>query len=225
MGSFEVISLDMFQTLVNVESRREQIWKRILQESYTYEIACEHGRALLSHYYSVSTQARKSNQFVLTSDIYRSSFERIFMHHNISYDSLAAVDILFQEHRLSAFYEETVDVLERLIKEFQVCIVSDTDIVMLPDFYKNYPIHLFASEQYQSYKNDHDNKMFKEVIQHYGVDPCKVIHIGDTASDVLGAKRAGITACWINRDQQPWNQDIKPDYIIKSLDELFQIVV
>lgn len=50
MGSFEVISLDMFQTLVNVESRREQIWKRILQESYTYEIACEHGRSLLSQY-------------------------------------------------------------------------------------------------------------------------------------------------------------------------------
>lgn len=224
MGRFEVISLDMFQTLVNVDSRKEQIWKRILQESFTSEMASEYGRSLLNHYYSVSTEARRLGQFVLTRDIYRSSFERIFEQYYISYDCFDAVEILFHEHRMSEFYEETEDVLKRLIKEFRVCIVSDTDIMMLPEFYKNYQIPLFASEQYLSYKNDHDNRMFQEVIQHYGIEPSKVIHIGDTASDVLGAKRAGMSACWINRDKQQWNQDIQPDYIIQSLVEIFDIL-
>ncbi|GGH16358.1 HAD family hydrolase [Paenibacillus segetis] len=224
MSRFEVISLDMFQTLVNVDSRKEQVWKRILQDTYTSELASEYGRTLLEHYYSVATEARRLREFVLTSDIYRGSFERIFAQHHISYDSSVAVEILFQEHRLSKLYEETEDVLKRLIKEFQVCIVSDTDIMMLPEFYKNYSIPLFASEQYQSYKNDQDNRMFKEVIQHYDIEPSKIIHIGDTTSDVIGAKRAGMTTCWINRDQQQWNQDIQPDYIIESLDEIFDIV-
>ena len=39
MKQFEVISLDMFQTLVNVASRTEQIWKPVLQSDYTNQIA------------------------------------------------------------------------------------------------------------------------------------------------------------------------------------------
>lgn len=44
---FEVISLDMFQTLVNVDSRKEQVWERILQDTYTSELASEYGRTFL----------------------------------------------------------------------------------------------------------------------------------------------------------------------------------
>lgn len=91
---------------------------------------------------------------------------------------------------------------------------------MLPKFYEQYGILLFASEVYKSYKNDKSNQMFKEVIAHYQVTPDRIIHIGDTTSDVLGAKREGITACWVNRNNEPWTEAVKPDYTISNLNEL-----
>ncbi|QQZ59402.1 hypothetical protein JI735_22460 [Paenibacillus sonchi] len=61
--------------------------------------------------------------------------------------------------------------LQKISEAYQICIVSDTDTLMLPDFYKEYPIKLFTSEDYGSYKNDGRNRMFTEVIAYYGVQP------------------------------------------------------
>ncbi|MNP83027.1 Pyrimidine 5'-nucleotidase YjjG [compost metagenome] len=77
---------------------------------------------------------------------------------------------------------------------------------------------------YKSYKNDCRNVMFGEVIAHYGVEPEEIIHAGDTASDVLGAARAGIKTCWINREEAVWQQEVKPDYTVKTLDELYELL-
>lgn len=121
----------------------------------------------------------------------------------MDYDCEQAVDNLFAEHRLSEMYDDTEAFLQRICRNYQVCIVSDTDDLMLPEFYRNYPILLFTSETYQSYKNDTHNRMFTEVIAHYDVEPEQIIHIGDSASDILGAARAGIKSCWLNRNGQP----------------------
>ena len=67
----------------------------------------------------------------------------------------------------------------------------------------------------------HDkNTMFKELLKFYDADPRKVIHIGDSISDVVGAKREGIIACWLNRDKKIWEHELKPDLIIESLNDL-----
>ncbi|MNN28470.1 (S)-2-haloacid dehalogenase [compost metagenome] len=94
---------------------------------------------------------------------------------------------------------------------------------MLPEFYKSYPITLFTSEEYKSYKNDSRNRMFEEVIAHYGVEPEEIIHIGDSASDVLGAARAGIRSCWINRTGEVWKPETAPDYTVKNLNEFWEL--
>ena len=39
MEQFELISIDMFQTLVNVNSRTSFIWKRILKDKFNDEPA------------------------------------------------------------------------------------------------------------------------------------------------------------------------------------------
>ncbi|QQZ59401.1 hypothetical protein JI735_22455 [Paenibacillus sonchi] len=35
MNPYQVISLDMFQTLVNIEGRRNHIWRPILQQDFS----------------------------------------------------------------------------------------------------------------------------------------------------------------------------------------------
>ncbi|NMM53943.1 HAD family hydrolase [Paenibacillus aquistagni] len=62
--------------------------------------------------------------------------------------------------------------------------------------------------------------MFKQLLDRYQVDPSKVIHIGDSVADVVGAKREGISACWLNRNKRSWDHKVAPDLVIQSLEEL-----
>lgn len=102
--------------------------------------------------------------------------------------------------------------------------MSDADDSMMPSFHTDYGITLFTSEQYRSYKNDVNNLMFKELLKYYNMKPGKVLHIGDSISDILGAKREGITTCWLNRNKLCWEHEVKPDYTIESLSELIEIL-
>lgn len=225
MKDLKVISLDMFQTLVNVDSRIEQVWKPILQGNYTYQLAEEYAQSLLKHFFNHWIELRKTGQFYLMNEVYKRSFIELFHDKAVSYDTIEAVRILFQEHTLSHFYDETVDFLENISQKYKVCIVSDADNAMIPNFYQKYNAHLFTSERYQSYKNDELNSMFKELLKFYNVDAGQVLHIGDSASDIVGANREGIITCWINRDQKIWEHDVKPDYVIESLSEVGKILL
>ncbi|WP_082722544.1 HAD family hydrolase [Paenibacillus jilunlii] len=215
----------MFQTLVNIEGRRNRIWKAILQQDFSEARALELGQALLNHYFAKAAAIRDAGSFCTSQEIYRSGFEKVFQEHRLNFDCHEAVDILFAEHRLSDLYADTGPFLQKISEAYQVCIVSDTDTLMLPDFYKEYPIKLFTSEDYGSYKNDGLNRMFAEVIAYYGVQPGEILHIGDSASDVLGAARAGIRSCWINRTGSAWKYAGQPpDYTVGNLEEIYAIL-
>ncbi|WP_217609188.1 HAD family hydrolase, partial [Bacillus sp. GbtcB10] len=43
-------------------------------------------------------------------------------------------------------------------------------------------------------------------------------------TDILGAKRAGITTVWVNRTQKKNDTHIAPDYEISDLHELFAFI-
>lgn len=47
--------------------------------------------------------------------------------------------------------------------------------------------------------------IFREAAARAGVAPADVLHVGDDpAMDVVGARRAGMAAVWINADGRPW---------------------
>lgn len=224
MRTFDIISLDMFQTLVDLEPSTYKMWNQIIDDELQAETANLYQRKLLEQYYEIAKQERADGSFILTRDIYQLCFEKLFHCMQIDFSPTEATNILIQEHQSAMCYEETKSFLDLICSQYQVCIVSDTDVAMLPNFYEQYGILLFASEVYKSYKNDKANQMFKEIISHYDVTPNRIIHIGDTTSDVLGAKREGIIACWLNRTNERWTQSIQPDYTISNLNELAPIL-
>ena len=83
---------------------------------------------------------------------------------------------------------------------------------------------VFTSEQARSYKNDPECKLFLRVIEHYGIEPERILHIGDSSADVMGAHRVGIKTCWLNRDGRSWRYSIEPDYTVGSLSEVVSIL-
>ena len=67
---------------------------------------------------------------------------------------------------------------------------------------------------------------FDHCIGHIG--PCdlrEILLIGDSLSaDIRGANMAGIPSCWFNPHEKPLSGDVKPDLVIRSLDELRSIL-
>ena len=57
------------------------------------------------------------------------------------------------------------------------------------------------------------------------LDRRKLLLVGDRlSSDVAGGVRSGIPTCWYNPEDQPLTIPEQPDYIIRSLDELRELV-
>jgi phosphoglycolate phosphatase len=54
------------------------------------------------------------------------------------------------------------------------------------------------------------------------LDPGEVAYVGDTVSDIMAAKNAGVKSIYINRFSRPIKD--KPDYEIDSLERLSAIV-
>ncbi|WP_058303241.1 HAD family hydrolase [Gorillibacterium timonense] len=220
----EVISLDMFQTLVNINSRRELVWKPLLHDLYTAPLADRYAQSFQSHFLVHWAEAKASGRFCLLKEVYERSFAEFLQETKLPFAAQDAVELLFHGHREALFYEETASFLEKMSSRYRMCVVSDADEAMLPGFCTEYGIRMFHSEQHGSYKNDSDNRMFKEMLKHYGVRPEKVLHIGDSVSDVIGAQREGIRTCWLNRNKEIWKQEIQPDYTVESLTEVEDIL-
>ena len=122
-------------------------------------------------------------------------------------------------------YHDSKEFINRANKKYKVCLVSDADTEMIEHQIKNFDFDkIFISEDIQSYKGEPNYKIFKEVINHYNIEPRKIIHIGDSSSDIIGANRAGIDTCWINRHNYRKRFHIKPNYETESLNELFPIL-
>ena len=73
-------------------------------------------------------------------------------------------------------------------------------------------------------KGKPDPTIFEHTLKLLSLDKGEVVMVGDNLNtDILGAKRAGITSVWLNRhDRKP--EDVKPTYEITNLLELLPIL-
>lgn len=63
--------------------------------------------------------------------------------------------------------------------------------------------------------------IFHAACARLGLAPHQVLHVGDDPHmDVLGARRAGLRAVWINRRDETWEHAETPDLEVRSLDQL-----
>ena len=80
-----------------------------------------------------------------------------------------------------------------------------------------------TSEELKVYKPH--PRIFNETLQKMGVAREKAAFVGDTiTSDVLGAKKAGLTAIWYNKKQRIPKPELRPDFEIRDMTEILEIV-
>jgi len=226
MADFELVCVDMFQTLVNLDTVEENIWKGVLGEYYTPQLkaACAYSfkKKVYTRFHLFTSNAES---FMTVREIVKPFFEEVRAEQNLNFDPDKASEIFIVQHGFSQPYPDTFTFLNHLKNKIPVCLVSDADTLSIEPLLKIFSFDsAFFSEKYGSYKNDISNRLFKEVIKFYGIAPEKIIHIGDSPSDIQGAKREKMTACWLNRNARQWNGSISPDHTVSDLTGVLEIL-
>lgn len=118
-----------------------------------------------------------------------------------------------------------ITVVEELSKKYQVGVVSNS----MPDVQyrkletlglRNMLSCVVLSEEIGIRKPDPG--IFLHAVKTIGRQPAECLYIGDSyTSDIVGAKSAGMQACWFNRISASLaDNEIKPDFIVKDLLEI-----
>lgn len=141
-------------------------------------------------------------------------------------DTLAAgLNALYLKHRFEdiELYTDVIPILDLLRSDFSIGLLSNgngyPERCGLPDRFN------FVVFSQDVGVEKPDAGMFRAVCRYAGCDPFELMHIGDSLeSDVAGANGVGAVSVWLNRDAKQNESGIVPDYEIRSLAELGDIV-
>ena len=226
MTEFSVVSIDMFGTLVDIDSIRHVVWRMFLREGYTPELADEYWNRVGDLLFQlIDDRIIEERPYVPLKTIFETMYSRFFSEIGLDFDPKEAAVVLAHQHRFSTLHEDAVPFLDSVGREYPICLASDTDEDMLGTLVQLHPFDkVVISEQIKSYKASTDRRFFSEIIDHYGIRPEHIIHIGDSDYDIIRACEAGITTCWLNRNEKVWSQKMKPDYEVTSLFEAASVL-
>ncbi|MFC1952921.1 HAD family hydrolase [Chloroflexota bacterium] len=221
MNKLKVVSVDLFRTLVELESIEQVIWREVLGNQYTADLAKE----CLSHIGNSLFDYLPSDKFLSLKSIFTLCFSEVFSRFNLDIDPSEAANTWAQHHPHSKPYTDSIPFLNSVGKRYLICLASDADDEMLGGLKQIYTFDdIFTSERLCVYKSNGDGRFFNSIIDHYKVKPEEIIHIGDGRREIIGANKVGIITCWLNRVDMKWLHEIKPDYEVKSLIEAASVL-
>ena len=157
--------------------------------------------------------------------------DEVLSHRFIEVDGKQA-DVTFRDELAKApikHFDSTLETIDRLAQNNKLYIVTngvtDTQKRRIAQLqFKDIFDGVFISEEtgYQKPMIEFFDYVFEKI----GKDKRKsTIIVGDSlTSDVLGGKNAGIATCWFNVRNKKNNSGINPDYEIKSLRELVDLI-
>jgi len=160
-----------------------------------------------------------------------SRFQNYFDHIGFDFDGLTANGIYLKHIVQFPYYVEGAQELLKTLQEqkYKMSIITNgMKEVQRPRIklcnWDHYFHQIFVSDEIGLAKPNVE--FFNHCLEKSGhLDKSEILVIGDTLeSDILGAKNANIKSCWINPNGDYCPPDLKPDYEINKLAELYEIV-
>lgn len=222
LKKYKLISFDMFQTLVDVNTQKENVMKIVLGDDYSAEkgdsLWMDANHFVFSYFHSLHNRPESFDEILR---IFERCYAELFPKYNVKLDPVTAARVLAKAHGDSLFYDDSLPFLEKVQQHHQTCLISDTDFIMIEEILcKVHFDKVYISEKYKAYKFDPLGTLFRAALDEFKIKPHEMLHIGDGYSDIFGAKRVGADAAWINRREANWSHEIKSDFIVTSLLEL-----
>ncbi|MCS7137918.1 MAG: HAD family hydrolase [Candidatus Caldarchaeum sp.] len=135
----------------------------------------------------------------------------------------------WKEYMKGPVYPETIPVLETLTRKFPLGMVTNTDglpgmktmRLQRSGLLKYFKVVVVAGEDVREIKPS--PVPFLKAAELLNAEPWEVVMVGDDpVNDVGGAKAAGLRAVLVDRGHGK-GAPIRPDYVVKSLDELLPL--
>ena len=131
-----------------------------------------------------------------------------------------AFEAFFAERNRVEFYPDALPALARLAARVPLAALSNgnADLVRI-GVHGHFSFQLGAREHGAPKP---DPGIFLAACHRLGLAPAQVLHVGDDIDmDVVGAARAGLRTCWLNREGYAWpHADCAPDLHLTSLTAL-----
>lgn len=236
MREREAVLFDAYGTVIDVGTYHRDITEYVLDECDS-----EHGKNIdPEEFYSYwnreferafSDINEYCGEFRNVREIYGISTKRVLSKYGIAltYEKVKELNTVYRKMldeavAVAPSVEKTLRVLHS--EGYDMGLVSNGDTEELLEHLngaKEYFDVIVTSEDLNVYKPD--PRIFAEAVRRVGVRKERAAFIGDTlTSDVLGAKKAGIKSVWYNRRKRFPKYGIKPDFEIRDMAEVVQIL-
>ena len=216
----EMMSFDVFGTLISVRDSSYSAFERILTEAggrgLDVKAFWEHWEHRnIAHYWDEYRSYR---------DICELSLAETFDHFEMPGDRRLI------EHYFDAFprfflYDDVVRTLDKLSRRYKLAVVSniDDDLLALTPLQRNFDL-VCTAQRAKGYKPD--GTLFRYLIGNAGCTRDKILHSGQSQfTDLVGGKPLGLTIAWINRRHIELDASVpRPDFIFPDIQSLNQIV-
>ena len=132
----------------------------------------------------------------------------------------AAYDAFFEARNQVECYPDAIEALARIAARVPVAALTngnaDLDRIGLAHHFRFY----LCPREHGAAKPE--ASIFHAACTRLDCAPGEVLHVGDhIETDVLGAARAGLRSCWIDRESRDWpHEDIRPDLHFDTLSAL-----
>ncbi len=131
-------------------------------------------------------------------------------------------EFIIARNRVS-LYPEVVPTLERLSKRFPLVSLSNGNADLSRIGLGRFFVACISARDVGAAKPH--PKVFLAGCESVGHLPEHVIHVGDHPDqDIIGAAEVGMKTIWVNRRQQVWNHDYRPDAEVQSLSEVPELL-
>ncbi|MGJ9382291.1 HAD family hydrolase [Salipaludibacillus sp. CF4.18] len=125
-------------------------------------------------------------------------------------------------------FEDAIETLEKLTKDYKLLMLTNGSpqlqnikLEITPELVPYFD-QVIISGAFGIGKPD--KSIFEYALNVMDVKPEEVLMVGDNLmTDILGANRTGIPSVWLNRFEKEAT-DVKPDYEIKTLHEIFSLL-
>ncbi len=218
MSAIHLVSVDLFNTLVDLSAGRHTLWQTFLGESST-PARVEQAWALTTNLlFTTLDQLNATATYQSLHTVFQACYTEVFARLQITFDPEDAAWVAARYHAQRPWFPEAVPWLEGMRRRYRLCVASDADEAMVGEHVRQYPFdRCFTSEGLRVYKGDAQNRFFAAIVRHYALAPGQILHVGDTPAEIAAAQRLGLQTCWVNRSGHSWPHGRLPTYEVTSL--------
>ena len=222
---YKHIIFDCFGTLIDTGSGSIEAVKKILNN-----VGCDvDEKVFYSEWKSLKKNLMLEETFFSEKDLFKISLGKMFDAYDINADASVEVkpmiDTLFGIRKVFPDVMETINTLDKMGIKYAIGSTTDTDSLMhFLDINKLTFSRIYTSENMKKYKPASD--FYNTIINQEGWDVTETLFVGDNLiDDVAGPKSIGMKAVLLDRKNKfVADNDIKPDYVISTLNELISII-